>query len=322
MKKIVNFIINFFKKLWLFFITNLKDKTTLIIFLVLFAIISSPIYLGYLFGIIFENAWLIGIATGFLALWAGPGTPIFPLILVLTLAIRKIIKIIFNNKKIDTVLFDIDGTLIDSEKYTISSKIIEGKKYGYDIDEATVIQTLGLSKEISKEFFFSKYGKEFPYDELREKRFEYIKDALENNKIEYKKGTIELVNYLKEHKYKLALVSSSPKQLINLYKEHLELFKEFEVIISGDDITKGKPNPDSYLLAAKKLFSLPINSLVIEDSKNGILAAKNAKMKSVFIEDYVKKDEVIKKEATYILNDLSEVINLLEKQNKKKNDVR
>ena len=213
--------------------------------------------------------------------------------------------------------FDIDGTLIDSEKYTIESKIIEGKKYGYDIDEDTVIHTLGMSKEISKEYFISKFDDKFPYDELREMRYEYIKRALENKEMQYKKGAIELVNYLKENNYKMALVSSSSKKLIDLYIEHLDLFKEFHVVVCGDDVKKGKPNPDSFLLACNKLFSIPNNSLVIEDSKNGILASKNAKIKSVFIKDYVDIDEEIKENSTYILNDLSEVISLLEKHNKK-----
>lgn len=318
MKKIVKFILNFFKKIWSFIIDNLKDKTTLIIFLIVFAIFSSPIVLGYILGFIFQNGWLLGIATGYLALWAGPGTPVIPLILAITLGIRKIIKTYFNNKKIDTVLLDIDGTLIDSEKYTISSKINEGKKYGYDIKEDIVINTLGLSKEISKEYFVSIYGENFPYEVLREKRYDYIYDALLKKEVQYKKGAIELVDYLLKHKYKIALVSSSSSKLINAYKEHLDLFKKFKIIITGDDIEKGKPNPDSYLLACKKSHTLPINCLVVEDSKNGILAAKNAKMKSVFIEDYVKVNDEIRENATYILNDLTEIINLLEEERRKK----
>ena len=59
--------------------------------------------------------------------------------------------------KIDTILLDIDGTLIDSEKYTISSKIIEGKKYGFDIKEEIVINTLGMSRDISENYFKSAY---------------------------------------------------------------------------------------------------------------------------------------------------------------------
>lgn len=314
MKKVINFIVSFFKKLWNFIVINLKDKTTFIIFLIVFAVFTSPIYLGYILGLIFKNAWLIGIATTYLALWAGPGTPIFPIIILITLGIRNLIKIIFKDTKIDTILFDIDGTLINSEKYTILSKIVEGKKYGYDIKEETVINTLGLSKELSKEYFISQYDENFPYDELREKRFEYIKNALINNEVEYKKGAVELIEYLKQNNYKMALVSSSSKELLDLYVEHLDLFKNFEVIVSGDDVKKGKPFPDSFKLACNKLFSLPNNTLVIEDSKNGILAAKNAKMRSVFIEDYVKVNEEIKKNSTYIFKDMFEVIDLLEKQ--------
>lgn len=315
----MNKIVNFFKKVWKFIVTNLKDKTTFIIFLIVLAIFGSPIVLGYILGIIFESGWLIGIATTCLAIWAGPGTPIFPIILLITLAIRKFIKIIFNNKKIDTILFDIDGTLLNTEKYTILSKINEGKKYGYIIDEEVVIKSLGMAKEVSNEYYTSIYGKDFPCEELREKRFDYIVEALKNNEVEYKKGAVELVEYLIKNKYKIALVSSSNEKLINAYKEHLELFKHFDVIINGDMIKKGKPNPDGYLLALKKLNSLAINTLVIEDSKNGILAAKNGKIKSVFIEDYVAIDDEIKTNATYIFDDLTKVIELLKNKGKKNN---
>lgn len=311
-------IVNFFKKIWNFIVTNLKDRTTLIIFLIVLAIFVSPIILGYIFGTIFKNGWLIGIATTYLAIWAGPGTPIFPLILIITLAIRKLIKIIFNDKKIDTILFDIDGTLIDTEKYTISSKIIEGKKYGFDVKEEVVINSLGMSKIVSNEYYTSIYGKNFPCKELRVKRTDYIIDALKNKEVKYKKGAKELINYLLENNYKIGLVTSSNSFLIDQYKEYLDLFKNFEVIITGDDIKNGKPHPDGFLLAIKKLNSLPINTLIIEDSKNGILAAKKAKVKSVFIEDYYKLNDEIKKNATYILNDLNEVIPLIENYNKKK----
>ena len=218
--------------------------------------------------------------------------------------------------KIDTILLDIDGTLINSEIYTIQSKIIEGKKYGFDIKEEIVINTLGMSKDISEKYFKSIYGDNFPYEELRIKRYDYIFDALEKNELQYKKGAKELINYLEENNYKFALVSSSGHKLIDKYIKHLDLFKKFNIIITGDDVKKGKPNPDGFLLAINKLNSKVDNSLVIEDSKNGILAAKNGNIRSVFIEDYVKLNDEIKENSTYVLNDLFDVINLLENINK------
>ena len=218
--------------------------------------------------------------------------------------------------KIDTILLDIDGTLIDSEIYTIKSKIIEGKKYGFDIKEEIVINTLGMSRDISEKYFKSIYGDNFPYEELRVKRYDYIYEALEKNELQYKKGAIELIDYLEKNNYKFALVSSSGHKLINKYIKHLDLFKKFNVIITGDDVENGKPNPDGFLLAVNKLNSNVENSLVIEDSKNGILAAKNGNIKSVFIEDYVKLNDEIKENSTYVLNDLFDVITLLENINR------
>lgn len=89
-KKLYKWFISFFK--WL--LSQLKDRTTIIIFIILTSIAISPIVLGYLFGFILHSAFLIGIATGYLIFWMAPGTPVFTIIIGLTLAIRKIIKII------------------------------------------------------------------------------------------------------------------------------------------------------------------------------------------------------------------------------------
>lgn len=93
-KKIKNWFISFFK--WLF--SQLKDKITIIIFLILFAVAISPIVLGYAFGFIFKNNYLIGIATAYLLFWMAPGTPVFTVIIMMTLGIRKLIKIIKGDK--------------------------------------------------------------------------------------------------------------------------------------------------------------------------------------------------------------------------------
>lgn len=94
-KKIWILTINFFK--WLF--SQLKDKTTVIIFLILFAVAVSPIVLGYIFGFILKNNYFIGIATAYLLFWIAPGTPVFTVIIALTLAIRKLIKVILKKKE-------------------------------------------------------------------------------------------------------------------------------------------------------------------------------------------------------------------------------
>ena len=85
---------------------------------------------------------------------------------------------------IKCVLFDMDGTIINSEKYTISSKIIEGKKLGYDVSMEAVIGSFGLSRENSERYFKNIYGEDFPNDILSEYRFEYIIKAMKSNELE------------------------------------------------------------------------------------------------------------------------------------------
>ena len=94
LKKCYCWFVAFFK--WLF--GQLKDKTTIIIFIILLAVAVSPIVLGYVFGFILKNNYLIGIASAYLLFWVAPGTPVFTVVIALTLAIRKLIKVIVNGK--------------------------------------------------------------------------------------------------------------------------------------------------------------------------------------------------------------------------------
>ena len=89
-KKLVDWIKKFFK--WL--LSHLKDKTTIIIFLILFGIAISPIVLGFVFGFILNNTYLIGIATAYLLFWLAPATPVFTIIIAVTIMIRRIIELI------------------------------------------------------------------------------------------------------------------------------------------------------------------------------------------------------------------------------------
>ena len=87
---------------------------------------------------------------------------------------------------IKVILFDMDGTIIDDEKFTISSKIIEGKKYGFNVKRKDVLQSLGMSKENSKKHFTSIYGNDFPVEELAKQRFYYIVNDMKKHGIKLK----------------------------------------------------------------------------------------------------------------------------------------
>ena len=206
------------------------------------------------------------------------------------------------------VIFDMDGTILDNEEFTISSKVIEGKKLGYNISEDIAKNTLGMSTKKSKEYFASIYGDDFPYDYFRQKRFDYIFDDIKKSGIKYKKGTLELLNYLKDNNYLIALCTSSTIKYINEYKKYTSIFDMFDVIITGEQIKNGKPNPEIFNKAMEILNVHPQETLVIEDSNNGILAGINSNSDVIMIPDLVGPNDEVKKHQIKIFNSLLDVI--------------
>ena len=206
------------------------------------------------------------------------------------------------------VIFDMDGTILDNEEFTISSKVIEGKKLGYNISEEIAKNTLGMSTKKSKEYFASIYGDDFPYDYFRQKRFDYIFEDIKKNGIKYKKGTLELLNYLKDNNYLIALCTSSTIRYINEYKKYTSIFDMFDVIITGEQIKNGKPNPEIFNKAMELLNVKPQETLVIEDSNNGILAGINSNSDVIMVPDLVGPNDEVKKHQIKIFNSLLDVI--------------
>jgi HAD superfamily hydrolase (TIGR01509 family) len=106
-------------------------------------------------------------------------------------------------------------------------------------------------------------------------------EALANSGVEEIPGSVALIKYLKEHGYPLAVASASNFNYVSSVLSTLGVVDLFETIVSGDMVQKGKPDPESFLLAAEKIKVSPSSCVVIEDGKSGMEAAKRAGMKCV-----------------------------------------
>lgn len=217
---------------------------------------------------------------------------------------------------IKLVIFDLDGTLIDDEIFTITSKVIEGKKLGYNISEEVARNTLGLSYTNSKNYLCSLYGNDFPYDFFRQKRFEYIINDIEKNGIKLKKGVPEIISFLKAQNIKMGICTSSSLKYINEYEKYTGIFKDFDFIITGEQVVKGKPDPEIFLKGIEISNVSPSETLVIEDSNNGILAGIKAKCDVIMIPDLVEPNDEVKKNKVKIFNSLLDVIKYIKIENK------
>ena len=183
---------------------------------------------------------------------------------------------------LQAVIFDMDGVLIDSEPYHY---FIEGeiyKKLGIDIPEEVRVNFVGLSNKKMWAFIKEKYNLTQNLDELiffnEEERAKYMA-SLTN--VVPNPGVSELLQILKENNIVLALASSSTKKVIDILTKKANLQQYFQYMVSGDVVKNGKPAPDIFLYTAQLLKTDVKNCIVVEDSTNGMKAARNAGMKCV-----------------------------------------
>lgn len=175
--------------------------------------------------------------------------------------------------KIDAVIFDVDGTMIDTGNLWIESARTVNKIFGYDKSLEEIKSYIGT-------------GKNDEYGTLVKSVFN---DNIKNGNLKSKAGLYSLLNFLKSKKIKTAIASTSNLEKIkNRFASAKIDISYFDQIISGDMITSKKPHPEIYIVACKKLEVLPENAIAIEDSDIGVKSATDAGIKTLLIPDVVK----------------------------------
>ncbi len=197
--------------------------------------------------------------------------------------------------KIKAVLFDMDGVIFDTEREYLKEWEVIFKKYGYKMKKEIYISVMGRGRKKVKEIFKEKFGEDLPIDEMYIEKDKMLKEAVENNKVPLKEGALELLEFLKENGYKIALATSAKRDRVKIQVSHAKIENIFDAIVCSEDIINSKPNPEIFLKAAEKVCVNPENCIVIEDSEAGIKAAFNAKMMGFHVEDLKKADESILK---------------------------
>ena len=217
------------------------------------------------------------------------------------------------SKPIRAVIFDLDGVLADSEPAwdDIDAKLLS--EYGVTYRGEYHREVLGVSYKGSVEFFKKTFNITAPTEELMRRRGEIATEFFAN-RIGLFPHTKEVLENLQQMNppVRLGLATSSVSVSARPFLGRHQLTSFFEVIVTGDEIERGKPAPDIYLRAAEKLDIAPSECLVIEDSLSGVAAAKAAKMRVAAIPDrrFVDPNEY-KKEADYVLVDLAEIATLV-----------
>lgn len=192
---------------------------------------------------------------------------------------------------IKAVILDMDGLLIDSEPIWEEAEVLCFAKVGVPLTSEMTKRTMGLRVDEVVQYWFTRYPwKEITQKEVKTEIVEKVIELVKEKGIA-RKGVNELIAMLKRKNFPLAIASSSQTEIINAVLNKLGIGQEIEVIHSAEHEPFGKPHPVVYITAAEKLGVLPQDCLAFEDSPNGVLAAKAAKMKCVAVPDEKMKED-------------------------------
>lgn len=193
--------------------------------------------------------------------------------------------------QLNTVLYDMDGLLLDTEPlWGISMEKIVAR-HGIPITRAQFRETTGLRIEEVTQYWARKYA--WTGASVEAVAEEILEDIIASARREGRilPGVLSSLECFGRLGFKRGLASSSPTRMIHSLVDHFGLRSYFDVICSADKVRYGKPHPDVFLLAAEKLDSHPLECLVFEDSVNGMIAAKAARMKVVVVPDAQHRED-------------------------------
>lgn len=209
-------------------------------------------------------------------------------------------------------IFDMDGLMFDTERLFFEAfrQKIEPET-GLSFPKEQLKRLLGLNHETGVRLFREMFP-EANQAECYRMKYDWVAQYIEENGVPIKPGLFDLLNHLREKEIPIAVASSTGSDLVAPYMDRSGVRPYLTAIIGGEMVSRGKPEPDIFLAAAKALGQKPEECLVFEDSENGLLAAAAGGIPCVIVPDLV--DPTTRHPGKYLcrLNTLAEAIPLLE----------
>ena len=212
---------------------------------------------------------------------------------------------------IKAIIFDMDGLMIDSERVTFEcyQEILKGMNL--TMDEEFYKTLLGKPLKGIYQRFYDVYGNDFPIEDVIKDVHALMAKRFETEGVPVKKGLVELLHYLKDNNYKTIVATSSNRDRVDTILSQAQITDYFDDSICGDEVTKGKPNPEVFLKSCQKLGVNVDEAIVLEDSEAGIQASYDAGIKVICIPDMKYPEKQYEEKTFKILKDLNDVTEYL-----------
>lgn len=208
---------------------------------------------------------------------------------------------------IKAIIFDMDGLMIDSERVTFECYQERLKDMNLTMDEEFYKTLLGKPIKGIYQRFYGVYGNDFPIENVIQDVHQLMAERFETEGVPVKKGLVELLHYLKDNNYKTIVATSSNRDRVDKILAQAKITEFFDDSICGDEVTKGKPNPEVFLKSCQKLGVNVDEAIVLEDSEAGIQASYDANIKVICIPDMKYPEKQYEEKTFKILKDLTEV---------------
>ena len=188
------------------------------------------------------------------------------------------------------VIFDLDGTLIDTERFYHKVWPEAAEHFGYMMTDEQALQLRSLGRPFAPKKMKEWFGEDFNYDAVRAYRKRLFEQCVSNEGIKLKTGIKELLDFLKEKGVTIAVATATDTERTERYLKAAGVYEYFDKICSAADVKEGKPAPYVYIEACKQLGLMPEECLAVEDAPNGIKSAADAGCRVIFIPDQTQDE--------------------------------
>jgi HAD superfamily hydrolase (TIGR01509 family) len=214
-------------------------------------------------------------------------------------------------RDVRAVIFDMDGLLLDTESIAKAAIQKGGEAIGFPIPDEVCFSMIGVPAVENDIQLIAHFGADFPLERWREAAYAEFAAARAQGAIKLKPGVPEILDHLEDLSMPRAVATSSMRESVERHLTQTGILHRFGAIVTRNDVTKGKPDPEVFLKAAAALNATPSSCLVLEDSYHGVRAAHAAGMMPVMIPDLLEATDEMRRLCVHVVNSLHEIPPLL-----------
>lgn len=213
--------------------------------------------------------------------------------------------------EIKGVIFDLDGTLLDTEKLYRRFWVEAARQLGYPMEDRHALMIRSMAAVYAEPLLKREVCEAFDYHGVRALRRRIMEEYIDQNGVDPKPDLIETLQALREKGLKIGLATATPEHRARKYLRMVNAEQYFDAVTCADMVKRGKPQPDIYLLACERTGVAPGEAIAVEDAPTGIRAAHAAGCLAVMVPDQDQPDEEIRALCHAVVERLRDVVDLV-----------